>query len=128
VPSLHAPAAPEAPVPATGANSLPGITLEPWEIGKPNYNPYVTRLLTLYSQAKRTNSGTRGLDEIARFTYVPTRLDTDLTPAIADGDFRLFVVTGNAGDGKTAFLQRVEQFFKNELGVALTKLENGNGS
>lgn len=128
VPSLHAPATPEAPAPAAGANALPGITLEPWEIGKPNYNPYVTRLLTLYSQAKRTNSGTRGLDEIARFTYVPTRLDTHLTPAIADGKFRLVVVTGNAGDGKTAFLQRVEQYFRNDLGVGVTALENGNGS
>lgn len=127
VPSLHAPSAPEAPA-AKGANGVPGITLEPWEIGKPNYNPYVTRLLTLYSQAKRTNSGTRGLDEIARFTYVPTRLDTHLTPAIADGKFRLVVVTGNAGDGKTAFLQRVEQYFRNDLGIGVTALENGNGS
>lgn len=105
-----------------------GITLEPWEVNKPNYNPYVTRLLTLYSQAKRTNSGTRGLDEIARFTYVPTRLDTHLTPAIADGKFRLVVVTGNAGDGKTAFLQRVEQYFRNDLGVGVTGLANANGS
>ena len=128
VPSLHAPAVPEAAAVAGGKDTYPGITLQPWEIGKPNYNPYVTRILTLYSQAKRTNSGTRGLDEIARFTYVRTRLDTHLTPAIADGKFRLVVVTGNAGDGKTAFLQRVEQYFKHELDVAVIPLENGNGS
>jgi serine/threonine protein kinase len=128
IPNLHAAAAAGALVISDGANAFPGITLEPWEIGKPNYNPYVTRLLTLYSQAKRTNSGTRGLDEIAHLTYVPTRLDTHLTPAIADGKFRLVVVTGNAGDGKTAFLQRVEQYFRSDLGVAVTRLTNGNGS
>jgi len=128
VPSLHAPAVPEAPVAPVGADAFPGITLEAWEVGKPNYNPYVTRLLTLYSQARRTNSGTRGLDEIARFTYVRTRLDTKLTPAIADGEFQLVVVTGNAGDGKTAFLQRVEQYFKKDLGVSVSALQNGNGS
>src|SRR5207249_1905661 len=68
---------------------FPGITLETDEIGKPDYNPYVTRLLTLYSQAQKNNGGTRGLDEIARFTYVDTRLDLNLAPAIADGRFRL---------------------------------------
>jgi serine/threonine protein kinase len=124
VSSMHAPAPVASPV---ASSLLPGLTLAPEEVGKPNYNPYVTRLLTLYSQARRTNSGTRGLDEIAKLTYVRTRLDDHLAPAVADGRFRLVIVTGNAGDGKTAFLQQVEhQFLK--LGAAVETLEARNGS
>ena len=85
------------------------LQLDPDEIGRPNYNPYVTRLLKLYSQARRDNSGTRGLDEIARLTYVQTRLDLALQPAILDGQYRLVIITGNAGDGKTAFIQSLEK-------------------
>ncbi len=85
------------------------LQLAPEEIGLSNYNPYVTRMLKLYSQARRDNSGTRGLDEIARLTYVETRLDRALQPAILDGQYRLVVVTGNAGDGKTAFIQKLEK-------------------
>ncbi len=93
------------------------LTLEDWEIGRPNYNPYVTRLLTLYSQARRNNSGTRGLDEIARATYVPTRLDERLMPDIMDGKHRLVIITGNAGDGKTAFIQQLEAQAEFRTGV-----------
>jgi serine/threonine protein kinase len=108
------------------AGRFPGLTLSPSEEGRPNYNPYVTRLLTLYSQALRSNAGTRGLDEIARLTYVPTRLDMRLTPAIADGRFRLVIITGNAGDGKTAYLQSVEEYFR-KLDVAVEAFHGGNG-
>jgi hypothetical protein len=123
VPRMYAP--PQPTVETVGR--WPGITLESNEIGKPDYNPYVTRLLTLHSQACKNNGGTRGLDEIARFTYVETRLDLHLAPAIADGRFRLVVVTGNAGDGKTAFLQRVEDYFKS-LSVPVNALETDNGA
>ena len=85
------------------------LQLEPDEIGRKNYNPYVTRLLKLYSQARHDNSGTRGLDEIAQLTYVQTRLDRALQPAILDGQYRLIIITGNAGDGKTAFIQSLEK-------------------
>ena len=86
-----------------------GLTLAPGEADKPNSNPYVTRFLRLYSQAARDNSGTRGLDEIARLTYVPTRLDRLLRPAVLDGRYRLVIITGNAGDGKTAFIKQLEE-------------------
>jgi len=85
------------------------LRLDADEVGLPNYNPYVTRLLKLYSQAQRDNSGTRGLDEIARRTYVQTRLDRALQPAILEGKYRLVIITGNAGDGKTAFIQSLEK-------------------
>jgi len=101
---------------ATGL-SLPTVNLElePWE-HKPNYNPYVTRFLTLYSQARRDNSGTRGLDDVARLTYVETRLDRLLRPAVLDGQYRLVIITGNAGDGKTAFIQNLEAVVREKGG------------
>ena len=40
--------------------------------------------------------------------YVETALDRELTPAVLAGELRLVLITGNAGDGKTAFLQRFE--------------------
>ncbi len=75
----------------------------------PNTNPFVARLLTLYSQSQQSNVGTRGLDALGERTYVETALDRQLEPAVLRGEFRLVLITGNAGDGKTAFLQRLEQ-------------------
>ncbi len=122
VPAMHAPAK------VVAASGYLGLTLEVGEADRVDYNPYVTRLLTLFSQAGRTNSGTRGLDEIARLTYVRTSLDKRLAPDIADGRFRLVVITGNAGDGKTAFLQQVEQYFSEHLRVDVEPLPSANGS
>jgi len=120
--AMFAPSSPR----SVGPGRFPGITVAPEEAAIPNYNPYVTRLLTLYSQARRSNAGTRGLDEIARLTYVHTRLDSRLAPAIASGNYRLVIVTGNAGDGKTAFLQQVEALFR-QNGATLERLPSDNG-
>jgi serine/threonine protein kinase len=76
---------------------------------KKNFNPFVSHLLTLYSQSRKTNAGTRGLDEIGKLTYVPTLLDSQLMPAVLSGEFRLVLISGNAGDGKTAFIQQLEE-------------------
>src|SRR5207249_754353 len=70
---------------------------------------FVTHLLTMYSQSPHTNAGTRGLDAVGRATYVKTLLDDKLRPAVLSGEFRLVIVTGNAGDGKTAFIQQIER-------------------
>ncbi|AUX23769.1 uncharacterized protein SOCEGT47_042990 [Sorangium cellulosum] len=121
----HVAPAPPASVPS---GQFPGLSdVTPEEAQRPNYNPYVARLLTLYSQARRSNAGTRGLDDIARFTYVNTRLDDKLAPAIVAGRFRLLLVTGNAGDGKTAFLQQVEALFERN-GANIERLSTRNGS
>lgn len=77
-------------------------------VTKPNTNPFVTQLLSMYSQSRRTNAGTRGLDEIGKQTYIPTLLDTSLRPAVLSGKFALVIISGNAGDGKTAFIQQLE--------------------
>ena len=102
------------------------IELEEWEKGKPNYNPYVTRLLTLYSQARFSNAGTRGLDPIAKATYVPTWLDERLLPDILEGKHRLVIITGNAGDGKTAFIQQLEAGAVKH-GSHMEQLQGNNG-
>ena len=90
---------------------------------KPNFNPFVSHLLTVYSQSPHSNAGTRGLDDIGRETYVRTLLDEQLRPALLAGKFRLIVVTGNAGDGKTAFIQQIEQ--ATEVARTLVRRPNG---
>ena len=90
---------------------------------KPNTNPFVAQLVSMYSQSKRTNAGTRGLDEIGKQTYIPTLLDTGLRPAVLSGKFRLVVISGNAGDGKTAFIQQLED--DDEVRPAIKRLLNG---
>ena len=54
------------------------------------------------------------LDDIGRETYVPTLLDEQLRSALLGGEFRLIAVTGNAGDGKTAFIQQIEQCHRSD--------------
>lgn len=109
------------PVRTSGPMTLPGNLLKPEQ---PNTNPFVIHLSTLYSQSRRSNSGTRGLSEYGHLTYADTALDRDLLPAVRDGAYRLVIVTGNAGDGKTAFLQQFESSARRE-GAAVTPLHNG---
>ncbi|MCP9857937.1 MULTISPECIES: methylation-associated defense system protein kinase MAD6 [unclassified Cyanobium] len=75
---------------------------------QPNTNSFVSYLQSLYSQSRKTNAGTRGLNELGRLTYIPTLLDENLIPEVIAGKFKLVLITGNAGDGKTAFLQQLE--------------------
>ncbi len=88
------------------AATLPG-TASSSAADEAGNNPFVAHLQTLYSQNSRTNAGTRGLDPAGFPLYVETALDTRLTQAVLRGDHRLVVITGNAGDGKTAFLQHL---------------------
>ncbi|MBT0652616.1 methylation-associated defense system protein kinase MAD6 [Geomobilimonas luticola] len=95
-----------------------------FEPTKPNTNPFVTHLLTIYSQSQVSNAGTRGLDEVGKATYVPTYLDEKLKPALLKGEFRLVIISGNAGDGKTAFIQQFETFAESN-GAQLQRGANG---
>lgn len=94
---------------------------------KPNSNPFVSYLLTLYSQSQITNAGTRGLDAMGRLVYVPTALDRALQPSTLDGSFRLVLISGNAGDGKTAFIQQVEDEARKQ-GATVAPYGTGNGT
>lgn len=91
---------------------------------KLNTNLYVTNLLTLYSQSQISNAGTRGLDEVGKATYVSTYLDEKLIPALLDGKYSLVIISGNAGDGKTAFIQQFEAFAENN-GAQVQRGVNG---
>ena len=115
-------AAPPLPAPAESLETETG-ELWPQQAPKPNFNPFVSHLLTMYSQSPRSNAGTRGLDDVGRETYVPTLLDEQLRSALLAGEFRLIVVTGNAGDGKTAFIQQIER--ATEVTHTLVKRPNG---
>lgn len=101
--------------------------LQPAGESRPNTNPFVSYLLTLYSQSRTTNAGTRGLDAMGRLIYVQTALDRALQPATLNGDFRLVIISGNAGDGKTAFIQQVEAEAR-KLGAEVESLGTGNGT
>ena len=77
-----------------------------------SYNTFLDQFLMFYSQSEAGNGLTRGLEnELARKTYVRTKLDTELADAI--NYYRLVILTGNAGDGKTAFIQKVEELAEN---------------
>jgi serine/threonine protein kinase len=83
---------------------------------------------SLYSQSRYGNSGTRAgheLKDLDRLTYTETKLDTNLVPAILDGQFKLVIITGNAGDGKTAFLKRIED---NGVVRNLSRFPHKNGA
>lgn len=81
---------------------------------------------SLYSQSEHGNSGTRAavkplpLDEL---TYTETKLDKKLLGDIAALKYKLVIITGNAGDGKTAFLHKVEN-----TGTDIDLLPNANGA
>ena len=94
------------------SRDLPSWLSEVLSGAEPNRNPIVLEFASLGSQARRTTVGTRGLTDLASATYVETRLDQDLAEAVLSGRHRLVVITGNAGDGKTAFIQRVERLAK----------------
>jgi len=89
---------------------------------KANYNPNVDTFLKIYSQSLLSTGLTRGLDER---TYIPTRLDTALKSDVLVGKKKLVVLTGNAGDGKTAFIQLIESEAKRLGGEFSEITDNG---
>jgi serine/threonine protein kinase len=92
---VHRPPAPE-------SGRLPSPVPVP---AAPNVNLFVVHLQSLYSQSPVSNAGTRGADSYG--TYVATALDEHLIPDVLAGGYGLVIITGNAGDGKTAFLERL---------------------
>lgn len=73
-----------------------------------NHNPWLSELLRGYPGSRHGVRETRGLDsDFARDTYVETGLDRALQGAIEAREVALVILFGNAGDGKTACLQRL---------------------
>lgn len=76
----------------------------------PKVNKYVADIRSLYTRSNAGASNILGLNsEFAKKTYVGTKLDTSLLPDIVSGNLDVVFLTGNPGDGKTSFLQQVEQ-------------------
>lgn len=70
--------------------------------------PWLAQLLQTHPASPYGNPETRGLDsEFARKTYVETALDHKLATDLRKGAVKLVFLCGNAGDGKTAFLQNL---------------------
>jgi serine/threonine protein kinase len=73
---------------------------------------WLNSLLRVYPGSPHGNVETRGLDsDFAVATYVPTPLENELHDQIKTRCVRLVVLCGNAGDGKTALLQRLASSF-----------------
>ncbi len=87
-----------------------------------NNNPNLEDFLKIYSQSLLSTGLTRGLDEK---TYIPTKLDTDLKADVLEGKKKLIVLTGNAGDGKTAFIQLIETEAKKNGAHFFSETDNG---
>jgi eukaryotic-like serine/threonine-protein kinase len=89
---------------------------------KQQCNSNLDTFLKMYSQSQLSTGLTRGLDES---TYIPTRLDTSLKEDVLKGKKKLVVLTGNAGDGKTAFIQLIEAEAKTKDGKFSFISDNG---
>lgn len=86
-------------------------------------NPWVGSLRGLYQHSLAGNSENRGLDTpFAQQGYIPTDLDETIWPSLRDGQHRLVILTGNPGDGKTAFIQRLHQQLQTEAGAHLVQV------
>ena len=106
-----------------------------------NKVPWLRSLLQSYPGSVCGNRETRGLDtEFASQTYVETNLERSLFDQIQKRQVRLVVLCGNAGDGKTALLQRLarrfgfgdhassERILKKQMDDGLTVRMNLDGS
>ena len=81
---------------------------------------------SLYSQSRHGNAGTRAaLTQSAfdKLTYTETKLHRKLIKDIEGGKYKLVIITGNAGDGKTALIHEIEN-----RGANQTMIEGLNGS
>ena len=104
--------------PEFGSPSEHSVTAAAYECdGHPLVNPFVNELRQAYRNSRIGNPNNRGLEsDFSRRTYVPTKLDKVLLPRIVRGDYRLVLLSGNPGDGKTSFLSVSKTRFWNAAG------------
>jgi serine/threonine protein kinase len=83
---------------------------------------WVRKLRGLYRNSATGNADNRGLDSaFARDTYVRTLLDNSLLPDVVGGKRQLVFLTGNPGDGKTAFLEKVRDELKRVGAISINE-------
>lgn len=87
------------------ATRLPPDIIE----GERNISQAVIDIQGVYRNSRIGNAGNRGLegDDFASRTYIQTKLDTDLAESVLNGAFDVVLLSGNPGDGKTAFLEKL---------------------
>lgn len=81
---------------------------------------------SLYSQSRHGNAGTRAAltqSALDKLTYTETKLHRRLIKDIEAGKYKLVIITGNAGDGKTALIHEIEK-----KGTDQQMIEGLNGS
>ena len=89
-------------------------------------NPWVDDIRGLYRNSESGNADNRGLDTpFVRATYVQTALDERLLPAILTNRPKAVFLSGNPGDGKTAFLEQVKQALKDRKGMFIREDSSG---
>ena len=89
-------------------------------------NPWVENIRSLYRNSESGNANNRGLDTpFVRETYVPTALDEQLQPALFRYLPKVVFLSGNPGDGKTAFLEQIRA--KLEASQARFVKQNASG-
>jgi serine/threonine protein kinase len=107
---------PDAPMEITSAT-------EDTLVRRDNVVPWLSQLLQSYPGSPKGNAETRGLDsEFARMTYVETALDEILANDIRQRKVSLVILCGNAGDGKTAFLQNLAKSLGLEVGASAERI------
>ena len=85
-----------------------------------NVNETVNEVRQLFVDSKLGNRGMLAFGgDFAEETYVHTKLDTDLLPALLSGVHTLVVITGNPGDGKTTFLNALRGEVEKRGGATL---------
>lgn len=95
--------------PGDAENTLSSVPLAD---RSPQVVTWLDSLLSVYPGSPRGNVETRGLDsEFAAATYVPTALEEELVHDLRNRRLKLLILCGNAGDGKTALLQRIASEF-----------------
>ncbi len=83
-------------------------------------------LLQSYPGSRWGNSETRGMDsDFAEETYVETRLERELFGDIKERKANLVILCGNAGDGKTALLQRLAKRLRLDVQTSATRIIEG---
>lgn len=98
---------------------------EPRTIRTDNVVPWLSQLLQSYPGSPKGNAETRGLDsDFAKMTYVETALDKILAEDIRNRQVSLVILCGNAGDGKTAFLQSLANKLGIEIGASSQRIWN----
>ncbi len=95
---------------AMRAAEVPAEEPAPREELEAQVNPWVEQVRGLYRNSLSGNVDNRGLDsEFVRSTYVETALDIKLLPLLLERRPLALFLSGNPGDGKTAFLEQVRE-------------------